>query len=124
MGGEVGEPQRFGQAAQVGEELRSPRQVDESLVVLVRQAGGDEVLEPSCIVEDGDAAHPCAGQGARPVQDPLQHGIEVEVFGDMQAGLAQPGEPLPERRYLPHRVVWSLHLVTSIGYGGRCSRPH
>ncbi len=41
----LGEPQRFGQAAQVGEELRSPRQVDESLVVFVRQAGGDEVLE-------------------------------------------------------------------------------
>ena len=47
MGGEVGEPQRFGQAAQVGEELRSPRQVDEPLVVFVRQAGGDEVLELS-----------------------------------------------------------------------------
>ena len=115
MGGKVGEPQRFGQAAQVGEELRSPRQVDESLVVLVRQAGGDEVLELSRVVEDGDAAHPCAGQGARPVQDLLQHGIEVEVFGDVQAGLAQPEEPLPQRRYLPHRVVWSLHLVTSIG---------
>ena len=93
-------------------------------MVFVRQAGGDEVLELSRVVEDGYAANPCAGQGARPVQDPLQHGIEVEVFGDVQAGLAQPGEPLPERHYLPHRVVRSIHIVTSIGCGGRYSRPH
>ena len=120
---EVRQSQRPGQAAQVGEELRSPRQVDETPVVFVRQAGGDEVLEPSCVVEGGDAAHPCAGQGAHPVQNPLQLGIEVEVLGDVQAGLAQPGEPLPERRYLPHRVVRLVHLVTSTGRGGRCSRP-
>ena len=90
-----------------------------------------------------DAAHPCAGQGARPVQDPLQHSIEIEAFADVHAGLAQPGEPLPERRYsrigssgrfissprlgagplLPHRVVWSIHLVTSIGHRAATPAP-
>ena len=125
MRGKVGQPQRFGQVAQVGEELRSPRQVDEPLMLLGGQSGGDEVLELPFVVEDGDAAHPRAGQGAGSIHDLSQDGIEVEVFVDAQTGLAQPGEALPQRLYLSHKLVGSLQLITSIGLRkARYSSPH
>ena len=96
VGGEVRQPERSGNHAQVGEELRAPWQFQEPLVLFGSQAGGDEVLQLPLLVQGGDPAHPRAGQGARPVHDPLEHDAQVQVLGDAQAGLAQPGEALPQ----------------------------
>ena len=97
VAGEVGQPQRFGKHAQVLEELRSSRQVDEALALLCGQAGGDELRWLPVVVEDGDPADACAGQRAGAVGNPLQDGIEVEVGGDLDAGLAQSGEAVAQK---------------------------
>ena len=36
------------------------------------------------------------GEQARPVHRPVQDGIQVQVFGDAEACLAQAGEALPQ----------------------------
>ena len=125
VGGEVGHPERSGQAAQVGEELPPPRQLDEPPVVFGGHAGGDEGHQLPGLVERGKAADPRAGQGARSIHDLSQDGIEVEVLGDAETGLAQPGEAVPQRLVLSHHFVGVIQLVTSIGLRKtRYSRPY
>ena len=85
-----------------------------------RQARGDEVLQPSPLVEGGDAAHPRAGEGARPGHHALQHGVQVQVLGDAETGLAQPGQAVPQGRYLQVARVGSVQLATSIGLRMPC----
>ena len=100
MAGEIGQPQRFGKHAQVLEELQSPGQVDEALALLCGQAGGDEFRRLPGVVEDSDSADARAGQRTGAVDNPLQDGIEVEVGGDLDAGLAQSGEAVAQNLIL------------------------
>ena len=112
---EVRQPERYGNPAQVGEELRPAGQLQEPLVLFGSQAGGDEVLQLPLPVQGGNPAHPRAGQGARPVHDPLEHDVQVQVFGDADAGLAQPGEPLPQGLILAEQIAFFLQLLTPVG---------
>ena len=100
VGGEVGHPQRLGQAAQVGEQLQAPRQPHEPSVGLLGQARRDEVLKLPRLVDDGEASPAGPGQKARPLHHPAQDAIHVQVLGDALAGLAQTGETLPQGLYL------------------------
>ena len=114
VGGEVGDPERFGKAAQVGEELRSPRQVHEFLVVFGGHPGGDEGLQNAVLVEGGKAADPRAREGASCVHHLLQDGVEVEVLGDADARLSQSGEAVPQGFNLPFQAVCWLQCATSL----------
>ena len=98
--------------AEVFEEPHPVRQVPQLPGLLSGHPGGEEVLYPSRIVEEGD--HPVAGSRQRPggVQDPLQHRVQVEALVDAEAGLAQPGQPVPQRRYLPVALIGVLQLFT------------
>ena len=112
---QVGQPQRFRNGAKVLEEQRPAGQVPQLLRLPGGHPGGEEVPNPSRIVEEGD--HPVAGAGQRPggVQDPLQHRVQVQALVDAEAGLAQPGQPVPQRLILLRQVVGVLQLFTSIG---------
>ena len=115
VGGKVRHSEWFGHAGQVIEELNAAWQSDEHLVLLLRDAGGDERLQPPGLVDDDEASPAGPGQRARPVHDPLQHGIEVEVFADAEAGLAQPGEAVPQGLVLSQEIVGVHQRLTSFG---------
>ena len=69
----------------------------------------DEVLNrPSC-ADEGNHAVPCSGEGAGGVQHPLEHRLEVQALVDAQAGLAQPGEAVPQGLVLPLKLVGVPH---------------
>ena len=110
---EVPQSQRFGNPAEALEELQPFGQLHKSLALFRSQPGGDEVLYPPRLVQQGDDAVAGAGQRAGAVQDPLQHRVEVEALVDAQAGLAQPGQPVPQLRYLPLKIVCLFHFLSS-----------
>ena len=113
MGGEVGHPQGFGEAAQVGEQLQPSGKLLEPPVGLLRQARRDEGFQLTLIVEDGEAAPAGPGQQARPVHHPLQDGVQVQVLGDAQAGLAQAGEALSQGFDFQVTLVCRVQAFTS-----------
>ena len=108
---EVPQSQRFGNPAEVLEELQPFGQLHKSLALFRSQPGGDEVLYPPRIVQQGDDAVARPGQGAGAVQHPLEHRVEVEALVDAQAGLAEPGQPVPQLRYLPRLIVCLFHFA-------------
>ena len=94
MGGQVPEPERFREPAEVFEELRPLGQLHQPLVLFRSQAGGDEVLELSRLIKGRDPAVAGAGQRAGALHNFMQNGIDIEALADAQTGLAQPGEAL------------------------------
>ena len=78
-------------ARQVPEVLEEPRPVGpgrELLVLVGREAGGDEVLDLPRFVDGRDHAVAGAGQRAGTVDDLLQNGMDIEARADAQTGLA------------------------------------
>ena len=110
----------FRQAAQIGEQLQSCGEFQEPPVGLLRQSRREEALDLPGVADDGEAAPAGPGQQARPVHHPLQDGVQVQVFGDAQAGLAQPGQPVSEVPVLQVPGVVPVHLFTS---RTGCGRP-
>ena len=104
----VRDPQGLGKTAEVLEEPQPFRHVPEPLVLLVGQAGDDEVSRVPVLSKDGD--RPVARGGERPcaVHHALQHGVEIEVLRDAKAGLAQAGEALLQ---IPYPLVSSIRPV-------------
>ena len=66
---------------------------------------------------------PERGFGQRPggVQNALQHRVEVKALVDAQAGLGQPGQPVPQLRYLPLPLFGLVHLPALTGPQTACS---
>ena len=86
---QVGQAQGFGDAGQGLEELAHRSGGEPQLLrPLGGQPGGQEVLHPAPVVQQGH--HPVAGggQGAGRVQDALEHRVEVQALVDAPAGLA------------------------------------
>ena len=63
------------------------------------------------------------GEQARPVHRPVQDGIQVQVFGDAEACLAQAGEALPQGGYLQVSLVRWFQTVTSVRRAAATPRP-
>ena len=112
---EVPQPQRFTDAAQVLEEQHPVGKFGEPPALLGSQTGIEEVLYPPRLAEEGDDAVARPGQRAGGVQHPLEHRVEVQALVDAQAGLAEPGQPVPQLRYLPRLIVCLFHFPPRIG---------
>ena len=65
--------------------------------VIVDDIGYYEALHLARPVHEGDDAIPRSRQRTGAVQDPLEHGLEVEALVDALAGLGEPGQALPQR---------------------------
>ena len=106
---EVPQPQRLADAAELLEEEHPVGEFGELPGLLGSQPGVEEVLYPPPVVQEGD--DPVAGAGQRPgaVQDPLQHRPEVQALADVQAGLAEPGQPLPQGLVFPGQLPGIPH---------------
>ena len=76
---------------------------------------GEEVLPVAGVVRKGHHAVTGAGQGTGTVQDTLEQRVEAQAPVDAQAGLAEPGEPLPQRLDFPQQFVLPVRPSTSIG---------
>ena len=98
--GEVGQPDRPRKVAQMREELRSVRPLEELAVLLVSEAGGDEVAHLAGVVDGRDDAVARVGEPAGALQHLAEHGVQVERGVDTQDGRAQRGDPFAERRDL------------------------
>ena len=122
---EVPQPQRLADAAELLEEEHPVGKFGELPAFLGSQPGVEEILYPPRIVQEGD--DPVAGAGQRPgaVQDPLEHRPEVQALADAQAGLAEPGQPLPQGLVLPGQLICVFHPpdLRSGTDGPRCSGP-
>ena len=87
--------------------------------LLRAHARGEEVLHAAVIVVEGH--HAVASVGERPggVQDSLQYGVELQALVDAKAGLAQPGQTLPQRLILSLQPVGLVHgWVASLSVWG------
>ena len=108
---QVSQAQRAGQVPQVLEEARPVGPGCQLLVLLRREAGGDEVLHRACVVDGHDDAVAGAGERTGAVDDLLQHRSHVEARADAQDGRAECGIALLERldlaRLLIVAVQWS-----------------
>ena len=111
---DIRDPQRLGKAAEVLEESQPFRHVPQPLVLLPGHTGDDEIGRLGAISNDGD--RPVARGGERPctVHHTLQHGVEVEVFGDAKTGLAQAREALLQLAYPSVSIARSVQVVTSL----------
>ena len=104
QGGEVGEPDRSGQVAEVREQLRSVRPVDELALLIGGEARGDELAHLARLVDGGDDAVARGGQFAGAVGRLLQHGGDIETRTDAQHRRAERRDPLAQRLYVPPRI--------------------
>ena len=106
---EVPQPQRFADSAELLEEQHPVGKLGELPGLIGSQPGIEEVLYPPPVVQEGD--DPVAGAGQRPgaVQDPLEHGVEVQALVDAQAGLAEAGQPLPQGLVFPGQLICVSH---------------
>ena len=66
------------------------------------------VLYAPGVVEGHQRAIAGLGQRTGAVYDPLQNGVDVEAPADAKAGLAQPGEAVPERLIFSPQIVCFL----------------
>ena len=97
--GYVRDPQGPLQPAEVLEEAQSLGHVPEPLVLLLREAGGDEGGVPEDFARDGDCAVAGGRQRAGAVHDLLEHRVEVQALVNAEAGLAQTREALLQLLY-------------------------
>ena len=70
------------------------------LRVVGAHARNEVVFHLARFVQGGDEGVSGARHGAGAVQDALQRRLDVEALIDAQAGAAEPGQPVPQRRYL------------------------
>ena len=91
-GGEVGDPERPRQVAELLEELHAAGPLRHPAVVVLGQARGDEFPGRSRLVDGDDAAVARAGELAGAVGHFLQDGLQVEAGADAQQCLAQGGQ--------------------------------
>ena len=78
-------------------------------VVVGSQAGSDEVLGLSRVVEDRDGSVASAGELAGAFHNLAQDGVEVQARADAQAGGAQLGDAILQRLHPSPQFVWTLH---------------
>ena len=104
VAGEVRHPQRPRTVPQVLEEPGPVRPVHQLPALLRRQAGGDEVLESSRLVDGRDHALTGAGEGPRAVDHLLEHGAQIEAPADAEDRRAQPGRAV-RRGSAPVRIA-------------------
>ena len=105
VGADIRQSQRSLDLVQVLEEPQALGQVPEPRAFFGGDAGGDEGLYAPGVVEGHQRAIAGPGQRTGAVYDPLQDGGEVEAPADAKAGLAQPGEALPQRLVFPPQTV-------------------
>ena len=125
VGGQVAQPQRRLQLAQVLEEPRSVGPGRELAVLVRREPGGDEVLDLPGLADGRDQSVAGADQRAGAVDDLLQDGVEVEAGADAHAGRAQPRDALPQRLVLAKEIFGTLHgpAPAASAAGRRSARP-
>ena len=114
VAGDIRQSQRSLDLVQVLEEPQALGQVPERLAFFGGDAGGDEGLYAPGVVKGHQRAIAGPGQRTGAVYDPLQNGVEVEAPADAKAGLAQPGEAVPQR------LIFSPQTV---GFFERDARP-
>ena len=100
MAGQIGHPKGTEHRIQVFQELGPVGQVLVLPCLLCAHPGEEDVQQAPGIVEEGNGAVAGPGEGPGRVQHPLEHGVEVQILGNPEAGLAQAGEALPQGRYL------------------------
>ena len=76
------------------------------------QAGDPEVLDAAGAVQSGAQGIAGVRKGPGAVQDSLEHRVQVQALVDVQAGLAQAGEAVPQRLILPLEIIVLLHVST------------
>ena len=103
--GDIRQSQRSLDLVQVLEEPQALGQVPVPRAFFRGDAGGHEGLYAPGGVEGRQRAIAGPGQLTGAVYDPLQDGVEVEAPADAKAGLAQPGEAVPQR------LIFSPQLV-------------
>ena len=124
-GREVGQPDRSGQVAEVREQLRPVSPLDELVLLVGREARGDELAHLAPLVDGGDDAVARDGQRAGAVGRLLQHGGDVEARAHAQHRRAERGDPLAQHLDLAPRfavLVQEFLLRTRPGDGPRPGR--
>ena len=101
---EVEDPQRGLKLREVPEQLRPARHGFRPLALRERQPLREEALHLPRGVHDGDRAGAGASQRPGAGQHPVQHRVQVEAGVDAQAGCAQPGQFVPQRRVLAQEL--------------------
>ena len=117
VAGDVPEPQRPLGLVEEPQQSQALRAGLNSISLVRSDAGSDEVLEFPEVTHDQERAVTGAGQGAGLVYDPLQDGAEVQLPGDAEGGLAQPGKTVPQRLYLPLHPGGFLEADARAGHG-------
>ena len=93
MAAHVGQPQRLGILDEHAEDATAVRQVADRAVRLLVDALGDEVLEQlAAVVEHPDRRVAGAGQLLRDVQQPVEHGVRVELLEERAPDVQEPSE--------------------------------
>ena len=94
---EVGHAQGAGQAAQVAVDRLPAGHLPEAVELFGGNARGQHLLPLTIPVQHDEDAVAGARQGARRIQNVLQHGVEVDALVDAQAGRAEAREAVPQR---------------------------
>ena len=120
IGRQVGHSQRLPQVPEVLEQAQPVGPRDHCRVLAGRQAGADEVLRLSGVVDRRDQAVAGAGQRAGAVDDLPQDGLEVEAGADAQDGCAQVRDAVLERLDPSTQFIGTLlHYPLLAGRGAR-----
>ena len=109
IGGHVGYPQRRGQIAQHLEDPHVVRPLLHHPLLLGREAGEDDDVGLTRIVDGGDDGVAGVGQRAGGFADLANHGGDVEARADAQDGGGERGDPLAQGLVLPAQVVALAH---------------
>ena len=122
MGGNVGDPERPFEVAEVLEEARALGPFRHGPVLLGGEARGDEVLRRARLVDGGDGGVACAGQRPGALGHLVEHGLEVEAGADPQARRAERGDARAQRLVLASQVAVG-HPFLPAPAAGRAAGP-
>ena len=99
--------------SRVNRQRSEPERAHVGVAFVRREPRGDEVLQLPLVVHRRDDAVARADEGARAVDDFLQHGIDIETRADAQARLAKRRESLAQRHVFPRQLPKSIGRLTS-----------
>ena len=113
VGGEVVDPQRAGDGAQVLEKTQTVGHLGERLRFLLGHARDEVVLDLPVGRQRDDDGVAGVGQGAGAVQHAGQDQIEIKALVDLPARFREPPETLLQVRNLLVALVGLSHVGTS-----------
>ena len=117
VAGQVSDSQHAGEIPEVLEEPQPVGPLRQLPVLVERDAGADELLRTTRLVDGRDHAVAGAGQSPGAVDHLLQDGVEVEARIDALDGRAQRGDALLQRLDPSLQLVriLFLHRFTLVG---------